>query len=129
MKLIIQNNRIAAIATDDYDGADWVPAPENFDTLLLDEYRVVDGALSIPVPSAVTPRQARLALLGAGLLAQQVEAGLAAIPDAAQRTAAQIEWEYATVIERNSSLVTVLSAQLGLDAATLDNLFLAGGTL
>ena len=52
-----------------------------------------------------------------------------AIPDPARRTAAQIEWEYATVIERNSSLVTVLSAQLGLDAATLDNLFLAGGTL
>lgn len=81
-----------------------------------------------PVPQSVTPRQARLALLQIGKL-DAVSAALAAIPDPAQRTAAQIEWEYATVIERNSSLVTVLSAQLGLDAATLDNLFLAGGTL
>jgi len=128
MKLIIQNNRIAAIATDDYDGADWVPAPENFDTLLLDEYRVVDGALSIPVPSAVTPRQARLALLGAGLLAQ-VEAGLAAIPDAAQRQAAQIEWEYATTVVRDSQWVRTLGASLNLTSAQLDALFIAAGKL
>ena len=81
-----------------------------------------------PVPQSVTMRQARLALLGIGLL-DDVYAAIAAIPDPVQRKAAEIEWEYATVIERNSSLVTVLSAQLGLDAATLDNLFLAGGTL
>ena len=128
MKLIIKNNRIAAIATDDYDGADWVPAPENFDTLLLDEYRVVDGALSIPVPSAVTPRQARLALLGAGLLAQ-VEAGLAAIPDPAQRQAAQIEWEYATTVVRDSQWVRTLGASLNLTSAQLDALFIAAAKL
>ena len=128
MKLIIKNNRIAAIATDDYDGADWVPAPENFDTLLLDEYRVVDGALSIPVPSAVTPRQARLALLQIGKL-DAVAAALAAIPDPAQRTAAQIEWEYATVIERNSLLVAGLSAGLGLTDADLDALFEAASRI
>ena len=128
MKLIIQNNRIAAIATDDYDGADWVPAPENFDTLLLDEYRVVDGALSIPVPSAVTPRQARLALLGAGLLAQ-VEAGLAAIPDPAQRQAAQIEWEYATTVVRDSQWVRTLGASLNLTSAQIDALFIAAAKL
>ena len=81
-----------------------------------------------PVPQSVTMRQARLALLGIGLL-DDVDAAIAAIPDPVQRKAAQIEWEYATVIERNSSLVTVLSAQLGLDAATLDSLFLAGSTL
>ena len=128
MKLIIKNNRIAAIATDDYDGADWVPAPENFDALLLDEYRVVDGALSIPVPSAVTPRQARLALLQIGKL-DAVAAALAAIPDPAQRTAAQIEWEYATVIERNSLLVAGLSAGLGLTDADLDALFEAASRI
>lgn len=90
---------------------------------------VVETAVPrVIVPTSVTPRQARLALLQIGKL-DAVSAALAAIPDPAQRTAAQIEWEYATVIERNSSLVTVLSAQLGLDAATLDNLFLAGSTL
>lgn len=90
---------------------------------------VVETAVPVVIiPTSVTPRQARLALLQIGKL-DAVSAALTAIPDPARRTAAQIEWEYATVIERNSPLVTVLSAQLGLDAATLDNLFLAGGTL
>ena len=37
---------------------------------------------------------------------------------------AQIALMVEEEVERNSSLVTVLSAQLGLDAATLDNLFI-----
>ena len=92
--------------------AEWVPPPPP----------------PVMIPQSITMRQARLALLGASLL-DDVDAAIAAIPDPVQRKAAEIEWEYATVIERNSSLVTVLSAQLGLDAATMDNLFLAGGTL
>ena len=81
-----------------------------------------------PVPESVTPRQARLALLGAGLLAN-VEAGLAAIPDAAVRTAAQVEWEYATVIERNSPLVAGIATGLGLTDADLDALFEAASRI
>ena len=46
-------------------------------------------------------RQARLALLQAGLL-DQVETALASIPDEVQRKAAQIEWEYATTVDRGS---------------------------
>ena len=67
---------------------------------------VVETAVpGVIVPASVTPRQARLALLQIGKL-DAVSAALAAIPDPAQRTAAQIEWEYATVIERNSLLVS-----------------------
>ena len=58
--------------------------------------------LPVPVPQSVTMRQARLALLGAGLL-DDVDAALAAIPDATQRRAAQIEWEYAATVERISA--------------------------
>jgi hypothetical protein len=73
------------------------------------------------IPTSVTMRQARLALLGAGLL-DQVNA---AITD----PAAQIEWEYATTVERNSPLVQNLSIGLGLTEEQLDSLFTTASTL
>ena len=90
---------------------------------------VVETAVPrVIVPTSVTPRQARLALLQIGKL-DAVSAALTAIPDPAQRTAAQIEWEYATVIERNSPLVTSLAAGLGLTAADIDALFEAASRI
>ena len=81
-----------------------------------------------PVPQSVTPRQARLALLGAGLL-DDVHAAITAIPDPVPRKAAEIEWEYATVIERSSPLVQSLAAGLGLTAADIDALFEAASRI
>lgn len=80
------------------------------------------------IPTSVTMRQARLALLGIGML-DDVDAALAAIPDATQRKAAQIEWEYAQTVDRHSPLVSNLSAGLGLDDIQLDNLFTLASTL
>lgn len=74
-----------------------------------------------PVPQSVTMRQARLALLGAGLL-QSVDAAVAAMPGVGG-DAARIEWEYAMSVERGSPLVAGLSASLGLTDAQLDALF------
>lgn len=74
-----------------------------------------------PIPSRVTMRQARLALLGEGLLAQ-VDAAVASVPGAAG-DAARIEWEYALSVERNSPLVASLTSALGLTAEQLDALF------
>ena len=81
-----------------------------------------------PIPTSVTMRQARLALLGAGLLSQ-VDAALAAIADPVQRQAAQIDWEYAATVDRGSPLVTNLAASLNLDSAALDSLFTAAASL
>ena len=90
---------------------------------------VVETAVPrVIVPASVTPRQARLALLQIGKL-DAVSAALAAIPDPARRTAAQIEWEYATVIERNSPLVQSLAAGLGLTAPAIDALFEAASRI
>lgn len=80
------------------------------------------------IPAVVSMRQARLALLGMGLLSQ-VETALAAIPDATQRAAAEIEWEYAVTVDRNSPLVQNLTLALGLDDAALDALFSAAGAI
>lgn len=80
------------------------------------------------VPQQVTMRQARLALLRAGLL-DNVDAAIAAIPDPVQRKVAQIEWEYATVVERNSPLIQQLTPALGMTEAQMDELFAAAARL
>ena len=55
MKLIIQNNRIAATATDEYTGPDeFIDAPADFDVTRLGEYRYEDGALVLAPGSHVT---------------------------------------------------------------------------
>lgn len=80
------------------------------------------------IPSIVSMRQARLALLQAGLL-QQVESSLSSITDETQRLAAQIEWEYATEVKRSSPLVQAISSSMGLTAQQLDALFIQAATL
>ena len=74
------------------------------------------------VPASVTMRQARLALLGAGLL-DDVGAAIAAIPDPVQRKAAEIEWEYAQTVDRNSPFTQQMAAGLNLTAEQLNALF------
>lgn len=70
------------------------------------------------IPASVSARQARLALLAAGRL-DDVGAHLS---DPAHR-ASQIEWEYATVIERTSPLVSTIGGALGWTDAEIDALF------
>jgi hypothetical protein len=76
-----------------------------------------------PVPAAISMRQARLVLLGAGLL-DTVNAGIKGMPPAAQ-----IEWEFASEVRRDNALIATLAATLGLDGAKLDELFTQGATL
>ncbi len=75
------------------------------------------------IPTIVSMRQARLALLQAELLAT-VDAAIAAGSEADQ-----ITWEYATEVDRNSPLVVNLSASLGLTEQQLDDLFTLAATL
>lgn len=86
----------------------------------------IGAVLAAPV-TTITPRQARLALLRAGLL-QTVEAAFAQLPEP-DKTAASIEWEYATTIERGSPLVARFGPILGLTEAQIDELFVAGAAL
>ncbi len=120
MKLLINGDRIAGTAADEYTGPmAFIPAPEDYDPTI--EYQVVGGVLTIPVPQSITPRQARLALLGVGLL-DQVQAAMDAL-DEPTKTAALIEWEYAVSIERGSAWVANMAGALGLTAEQLDDLF------
>jgi len=94
-----------------YDGQTFSPPP----------------APPVPVPDSVTMRQARLALLGAGLLSQ-VGAAIASMPSP-QKEAAQIEWEYAATVERGSPLIGQLAPALGMTEAEMDQLFIEASLL
>jgi hypothetical protein len=123
------------------DAAGW-ELPEGFTLTIETEtaYEIggtlIDGVYAPPTPAApdpgiiipaakqsVTPRQARLALLAAGLLPSVENAVKAA------GGATQITWEYATEIDRNSEMITTLGASLGLSSAAIDLLFKQAASL
>ena len=109
--------------------------PEFFGTCPEDADTQVDGVLGVylqadwetmredemqartPVPQQVTMRQARLALLSAGLL-DDVEM----VITAAGR-AAQLEWEFAAVVDRSNPAVAAAQQQKELTDAQIDDLF------
>jgi hypothetical protein len=80
-----------------------------------------------PVPQTCTRRQGRLALLQNDLL-DDVEDAIAAIPDPAQRRAAQIEYE-ADTWDRGNAFLQGMWAQMGGDEEGLDDLFRLAVTL
>jgi len=91
---------------------------------------MADGVAGIPppgIPQEVTMRQARLALLGAGLLSG-VDAAIASLPSPTKE-AASIEWEYAAVVQRSSGLVPAMATALGMTEAQIDALFVAAAAL
>ena len=78
MKLIIQNNRIAATATDAYTGPDFfIEAPADFDVTRIGEYRYEDGVLVLALDTRIT----RLAFRNRFTSAEKVMLELAALDD------------------------------------------------
>lgn len=73
------------------------------------------------ISTIVSMRQARLALLRAGLLdaVNGAIANMVGVPG----VEARIEWEFATTVERNSPLVQNTAVALGLTETQLDELF------
>ena len=94
------------------DGVLGVYVQADWETMRADEMRSRN-----PVPQQVTMRQARLALLSAGLL-DDVEVVIAA----AGREA-QLEWEYAAAVDRSNPAVAAVQQQEALTDAQIDDLF------
>lgn len=84
----------------------------------------LNSPVVITIPSSVTMRQARLALLQVGLLAT-IDTAIANGSDEAMK----IEWEYTTSIERNWSSLIALTTDMGMTSKQLDDLFILAGTL
>lgn len=81
----------------------------------------------IVIPTVVSMRQARLALLAAGKLSL-VQPAIDAMSEP-QKSQANIEWNYATTVERSNSFTLDMAAALGLDSVALDSLFIAAAAL
>lgn len=92
-----------------------------------EQMRTDEMAARNPVPPSVTMRQARLALLGIGLL-DDVEAAIAALPSP-QKEAATIQWEYSQEVQRSNGLVASLAPALGMTESQIDALFFAAAQL
>lgn len=88
---------------------------------------LITAPIVISVPEQVTMRQARLALLGAGLLSM-VDTTIDSLPSPTKEQA-RIEWDYSSTVERHRGLVTSIGAALGLTEAQLDHLFITAATL
>lgn len=71
------------------------------------------------VPSSVTMKQARLALLAAGLL-DDIDATIKA-----SNRESKIEWEYASEVRRDHPLIASMQQARGLTDAEVDALFTA----
>lgn len=83
----------------------------------------VKPAAPASIPGEVTMRQARRALLAAGLL-DDVETAIDAMSEP-NRTAARIDWDYSSSVRRDNATLAALAAALGLTAEQLDALFVA----
>lgn len=92
-----------------------------------EELQAIAASQTQTTVASVTMRQARLALLYAGLL-DQVESAINAIQDQTVRKAAQIEWEYASTVDRNGTLVQSMASSLGLSGSQIDALFTAAAS-
>jgi hypothetical protein len=75
------------------------------------------------VPKIITMRQARLALLKAGLL-ETITASIGSMPQNVV-----IEWEYASDVMRDSPTITALASALSLSKEQVDELFIEGAKL
>ena len=88
-------------------------------------------AVTYETPSVpdLTRRQFRLALVTNGFALADIEARINQIEDDMQRQIIQIEWQDATVFERNNSSLFVMAALMGLSSAQIDELWSQALTL
>jgi hypothetical protein len=92
-----------------------------------EEAEIDNMTVAVPKVQTVTMRQARLALLQAGYYAV-VNNAIATMPGAAG-DAARIEWDYASTVERGSSITAAMAAMLALNEEEMDTLFSTAATL
>ena len=82
-----------------------------------------------PPLKPLTRRQLRLALIMNGFALANIEALINQIEDDMQRQIIQIEWQDATVLERNNSSLFVMAALMGLSSSQIDEIWSQALTL
>jgi len=72
---------------------------------------------------SLTARQLRLGLVTHGIDLSDVDAAIAGIDDPQDKAKAKIEWEYASIFERDHPLIAEVGAVLGLTEAQIDEMW------
>ena len=103
-----------------FDGKDFHKLEEYCKKQSIAKY--VAPPVVIYIPTSITMRQARLYLLSLELL-DDVELLVS------QNKAQQIEWEYASEVQRTNQLIPALQEALGLTNAQVDNMFIEASKL
>lgn len=80
------------------------------------------------VPDKVTKRQARQAMVKAGIAWAAVQAKIDAMAEP-QRSLTQSWWDDSNDYERHNATLVAMATQLGLDSAALDALFILAASL
>lgn len=90
-------------------------------------------ALPPPAPAEVPMWKARIVMAttpaGPGTILDAALAYIASIPDAAERTTAEIVLEYPDNLRRDAPLVAAVTAALGLTSEQIDDLFRAAAAI
>lgn len=87
--------------------------------------RWIESVQAVSVPAVVTMRQARLALLKAGLL-DEIDAAMTS--DKMDR-AIKIEWEFASEVRRDWAAIGLIKQMFSMTDEQLDGLFVLAATL
>lgn len=119
--------RVIGEVTPDYDAATHQLGGKTLQILTDGSVAYVWSVVEIPlppVPAEIQMWQARAILSRAGLLTN-VNAAVAA----STNEEVKIAWEYAPNVVRKSNFVLAMAGALGLDDATLDNLFIEGAKI
>lgn len=113
-----------------FDGMDGPEGAIEVDTAPENAINTWDGdqwVQVIEIPASVTMRQARLALLHAGLL-DNVDTAIDSLTSP-QKETARIEWDYSSEVVRGRPLVSLIGIALGLDEDGLNDLFVQAAAL
>lgn len=127
---VINEGRVVnhAVAEEDFATAcGWIPAGDSEIGDLWDGVTFTKPVVQVDVPASVTMRQARLALLSAGIL-DDIDTAIAGLPSP-DKEQAKIEWEYSQEVQRHNSFVSVLASALGMSNKQIDDLFILAKNL
>ncbi|MDE3854384.1 hypothetical protein [Sinorhizobium meliloti] len=78
--------------------------------------------------STLTSRQFRIGLVRGGFTLAQVTSAIEAMPEAASKEEAKIEWEYATTFDRMHPLIASVGAALGLSDEQIASMWAAAAS-
>lgn len=76
----------------------------------------------------LTARQFRIGLVRGGFTLAQITSAIEAMPEAASKEEAKIEWEYATTFDRMHPLIASVGAALGLSDEQIASMWAAAAS-